>query len=186
MRVIAGRLGGRRLDAPRGRQTRPTSDRVREALFMALEPLVDLRVVDLFAGSGGLGIEALSRGAARADFVESDSGALAALRENLKSLALDEQAAVWRVELPRGIDRLEAALAEADLVLADPPYGGELARETLMALGRTGLLRPGARVVLEHHSRDGMPERCGTLSRERERRYGQTVVSTYRVGDAPL
>jgi len=72
MRVIAGEFGGRRLDAPRGRSTRPTSDRVREALFMTLEPLVGLKVVDLFAGSGALGIEALSRGAVRADFVESD------------------------------------------------------------------------------------------------------------------
>src|SRR5437867_10136525 len=88
VRVIAGSLGGRRLTAPRGRRTRPTSDRVREALFMALEPLAGARVVDLFAGSGALGIEALSRGAARADFVEPDRDARRALESNVAELGV--------------------------------------------------------------------------------------------------
>jgi 16S rRNA (guanine966-N2)-methyltransferase len=181
VRVIAGAFGGRRLKAPRGRGTRPTSDRVREALFMALEPLADLRVVDLFAGSGALGIEALSRGAAFVDFVESDRTARSALAENLAALGLDERGRVWPLTLPRGLARLAAALAAADLVLADPPYGGGPAREVLRALGEPERLRPGARVVLEHHAKDELPERCGDLARARERRYGETAVSTYQV-----
>lgn len=152
---------------------------------MALEPLAGLRVVDLYAGSGAMGIEALSRGASRADFVESDSRALAVLRENLEALGLDQGTGVWRLVLPRGLERLVAVLAAADLVLLDPPYGGGRAEATLEALGKPGVLRPGTRVVAEHRSRDPLPEGCGTLARERERGYGQTSVTTYRVGGAP-
>ncbi len=185
MRVIAGRLGGRRISAPRGLETRPTSDRVREALFMALEPLEGLAVVDLFAGSGALGIEALSRGAARADFVEHDPRSLAVLRENLAALALTERSRVWRLSLPRGLARLAAVLARADLVLLDPPYGGGRAEAMLAGRGGPGGLRAGARVVVEHHVRDPLPASRGRLARERERRYGQTMVTTYRVGVEP-
>jgi len=152
---------------------------------MALEPLTGLQVVDLFAGSGGLGIEALSRGAVRVDFIDSDAAALAVLRDNLRALELETESRVWRMELPRGIARLAGTLRDADLVVADPPYGGEVARETLAALGRPGCMKPGARLVLEHHTRDQVPETSGTLARERERRYGQTVVTTYRVAGAP-
>lgn len=185
MRVIAGVLGGRKLVAPRGLDTRPTADRVKEALFMALEPLAGLRVVDLFAGSGALGIEALSRGAEHVDFVESDPRALGALRANLETLGLgDGRTRVWRLVLPRGLGRMEAPLGAADLVLLDPPYGGGRAVQVLEALGEAVLLRAGARVVAEHGLRDDLPERAGRLARERERRYGQTRVTTYRVVDA--
>ena len=181
MRVIAGVLGGRRLKAPRGRDTRPTSDRVRESLFMALEPLQGQRVVDLFAGSGALGIEALSRGATRADFVEREAAARRVLEENLESLGLVERGRVWALDLPRGLDRLRGELAQADLVLADPPYGGGPAREVVVALGRQGTLKPGARLVLEHHAKDEVPDSSGCLARLRARRYGETMVSAYQV-----
>jgi 16S rRNA (guanine966-N2)-methyltransferase len=181
VRVIAGELGGRRLVVPRGLATRPTSDRVREALFMALEPLTGLRVIDLFAGSGALGIEALSRGAAWCDFVESERAALASLGTNLEALGLNDRAHVWRARLPGALGRMEAPLAAADLVLTDPPYGGEIARETLHALARQRRLREGTRVVVEHHAKDDLPEYCGPLVRERERRYGETTISSYRV-----
>jgi 16S rRNA (guanine966-N2)-methyltransferase len=157
---------------------------VRESLFMALEPLAGLRVVDLFAGSGALGIEALSRGAAWADFVEREPAARRVLQENLDSLELLACSRVWALELPRGLERLSAALRRADLVLADPPYGGGPARAVLDGLGRSGILRPGARVVLEHHAKDEVPEAAGGLVRTRARRHGETTVSTYVVADA--
>lgn len=147
---------------------------------MALEPLAGLRVVDLFAGSGALGIEALSRGAAWADFVERDAGARRVLEENLAALGLEGCGRVWALDLPRGLERLVGTLQRADLVLADPPYGGEVARAVLESLGGTGPWRSGARVVLEHHAKDGVPESAGGLVRVRERRYGETMVSTYR------
>jgi 16S rRNA (guanine966-N2)-methyltransferase len=180
VRVIAGSLGGRRLIAPPGRDTRPTSDRVREALFMALEPLEGLNVVDLFAGSGALGIEALSRGAARADFVEPARAARRALDGNLDALGLRDRARVWPASLPRGLRRLAAALEEADLVLLDPPYGGALARATLGALASMAL-RPGARVLVEHHAKDELDAEVGALAIARQRRFGETMVTTYRV-----
>jgi len=148
---------------------------------MALEPLDGLRVVDLYAGSGALGIEALSRGAARVVFVERERAARAALERNLTDLELTDRAVVWRLVLPAGLGRIDPALAEADLVLMDPPYGSGRAAGTLARLGEPGRLRHGARVVVEHHARDVLPERSGALARARERRYGETVVSTYRV-----
>lgn len=181
MRVVAGELGGRRLETPRGRSTRPTSDRVREAMFMALEPLSGLRVVDLFAGSGALGIEALSRGAEFADLVEPAHGARRTLERNLATLELEDRSQVWRVSLPGGLHALAEVLRAADLVLADPPYGGREATAILAALGRPFVLRPATRVVLEHHAKDPIPESSGTLARVRQRAYGETVVSTFRV-----
>jgi 16S rRNA (guanine(966)-N(2))-methyltransferase RsmD len=184
MRVIAGELGGRRLEAPRGLKTRPTSDRVREALFMALEPLRDLRVVDLFAGSGALGIEALSRGASGADFVEPDREARRALAANLAALGLTARSRVWPVALPAGLIRLAEPLGRADLVLLDPPYGEEPARATLARLGEADRLKAGCRVVLEHHARNEPGERIGSLARVRRRQYGETVLTTFGVVDA--
>ncbi|MBI1799534.1 MAG: 16S rRNA (guanine(966)-N(2))-methyltransferase RsmD [Candidatus Eisenbacteria bacterium] len=183
MRVIAGTLGGRRLRAPRGLATRPTTDRVREAVFMTLEPLAGLRVVDLYAGSGALGIEALSRGAAHADFVEFDRNARRVLEENLTDLGIVQWTTVWSVSLPQGLKRLRTPIERADLVLLDPPYGGSVARETLAGLGNFDL-KAMARVVLEHHARDDVPDRCGALVRVREKRYGETRISTYRRGDS--
>lgn len=184
MRVIAGELGGRRLHAPRGERTRPTSDRVREALFMALGPLDGLRVVDLYAGSGALAIEALSRGAAWADLVDHDARARETIARNLAELGLEARVRVWSLRLPSGLARLAGVLRAAALVFADPPYGGADARAVLAGLGRAGTLAPGARVVLETHAKDEVPESQGTLTRERERQYGETVVHVYRVGGA--
>ena len=152
---------------------------------MALEPFTGLRVLDLYAGSGALGIEALSRGARHADFAESDARALDALRANLEALAAGDRARLWRLTLPRGLNRLGEAMASADLVLMDPPYGGNRAVTMLEALDSSGQLREGVRVVVEHSGRDVLPERSGRLARERERRYGQTRVTTYRVAGGP-
>lgn len=182
MRVIAGELGGRRLHAPAGDRTRPTSDRVREALFMALGPLEETRVVDLYAGSGALAIEALSRGAKWADLVETDRRARETIARNLSDLALTDRVRVWPFRLPAGLGRLGDVLAAADVVFADPPYGGADARAVLTGLGRPGVLRAGALVVLETHAKDAVPDSQGALARERERKYGETVVHVYRAG----
>jgi 16S rRNA (guanine966-N2)-methyltransferase len=149
-------------------------------MFMVLEPLVGLRVLDLFAGSGALGIEALSRGAERVDFVEPDRNARRALETNVETLGLSSRATIWPIHLPRDLKLVGGRVREADLILLDPPYGGEIATLTLAALGGAEL-RAEARVVVEHHSRDALPESCGRLVKARERRYGETRVTTYRV-----
>lgn len=177
--MIAGTYSGRRLVAPKGGATRPTSDRVREALCMMLEPWQDARVVDLYAGSGALGIEALSRGAAHVDFVEQSRHALMALQQNLEALDLGDRARVWRLGLPSGLAKLREALEGADVILLDPPYGGTQARQALDTLDRVATLRPGCRVALEHHSKDVVPESAGRLDRSGERRYGETQITFY-------
>ena len=169
MRVIAGTHGGRRLVAPDGTDTRPTSDRVREALFSILgaERLRDARVLDLFAGSGALGIEALSRGASEARFVDSDERAIRAIRANLEALGLTGEVvrSDWRTALhgPR----------QYDLVLLDPPY--RLAERIAPGLSEAvrGLLHPGGTLVTESDRR--APLDLDMPLRD-ERRYGDTLI----------
>ena len=146
---------------------------------MMLEPWGGLRVVDLYAGSGALGIEALSRGAEYVDFAESSRPALIALERNLESLGLGERATVWRLELPSRLGRMREALEAADVVLLDPPYGGSEARRALEALDQSAALRPGCRIVVEHHAKDAVPSVAGVLERAGERRYGETQITLY-------
>jgi 16S rRNA (guanine966-N2)-methyltransferase len=173
VRVVAGRYKGRRLEAPPGRDTRPTADRVREALFSILGPLDGLRVLDLFAGSGALGIEALSRGAAQATFVEDDPRALAALRSNLEAVGAEP--------VVHGADAL-AFLATSpgpyDLVFVDPPYSSaqRIARELSERL--PGVLAQGALIVSESDKRNPLTL---DLPLEDERTYGHTRIAIQRV-----
>lgn len=146
---------------------------------MMLEPWEGARVVDLYAGSGALGIEALSRGAAHVDFVEQSRHALVALQQNLEALELGERARVWRLELPSGLKKMQAVLEAADVILLDPPYGGTQARQALDTLDRVATLPAGCRVALEHHSKDAVPESAGRLDRSGERRYGETQITFY-------
>ncbi len=178
MRVIAGRFGGRRLKAPRGEKTtRPTSDRVREACFSMLGDLDGTVALDLFAGTGALGIEALSRGAVRAVFVERDAAALRALRGNLDALGLaDPQVQVRVGDALAALRAAREAGETYDLVFVDPPYSH--ARELEGELGPLlpGLLAPGARVVVESDRRAPLRLPLGV---GRERRYGDTVITIH-------
>ncbi len=179
MRVIAGRYGGRRLTAPKGRTTRPTSERVREALFAMLGDIQGMRVLDLFAGTGALGIEALSRGAEKAVFVECDRAAIEVLQRNLAALGLVATEAQLRRE------RVQEALRGArerketyDLLLIDPPYGQALQLEPWLSAALAGVLAPRARVVLERDRR--RPSLDLGLTLEKERRYGDTIIAIHR------
>jgi 16S rRNA (guanine966-N2)-methyltransferase len=174
VRVIAGELGGRRFAAPRGARTRPTSDRVREALFSMLGDVAALRVLDLFAGSGALGIEALSRGAASATFVERSPPALAALRANVASLGLDERA---RIVAGDALTALRAP-AKYDLVFLDPPYATAATFEGALARELPALLAPGGRVISESDRRAPLEL---ALPLSRERRYGDTMIRIHEL-----
>ena len=178
MRVIAGSLGGRRLKAPSGTVTRPTSDRVREALFGMLGDIEGARVLDLFAGTGALGIEALSRGASHAVFVEQDARATRVLRENLESLGIGEGSAEVRRSGVLGALRSAQARKETyDLLFIDPPYrrAHELGPDLSAIL--PSLLEPGARIVAESDRRAPL---ALALEIERERRYGDTSITIHR------
>jgi 16S rRNA (guanine966-N2)-methyltransferase len=181
MRVIAGRLGGRRLSAPRGRTTRPTSDRVREALFSMLGPIEDASVLDLFAGTGALGIEALSRGAAGALFVERDAAAVATLKDNLARLELAEPRA--RVRVGDALAALRSARGAGetyDLVFVDPPYSQLRDFERELSALLSAVLAPGGRVVVESDRR--APAEL-PLTVARRKRYGDTTITIHTTED---
>ena len=183
MRVIAGTAKGRRLKGPRGRslRTRPSSDLVRGAIFSALASMAaDMsRVLDLYAGSGALGIEALSRGAGWCDFVERDAAACAVIKENLRLTGFDGQARVhcWPVE--RALERLEGG--PYTLVLADPPYADTAALSLLERLAGSPLVEVGKTVMaLEHSARWEASAQLGQLCLVNVRRHGDSAVSIYR------
>lgn len=180
VRIIAGRFKGRALGSPRGRTTRPTSDRVREALFSILGDVEALPVLDLYAGSGALGLEALSRGALSATFVEEARAALVALRANLEELGVAEQATVIAADARAAIQRLAREGARFGLVLADPPYaaGGEMG--TLAELLASGIVLDGGWIVLEHAARTTPPGGTPRLSLRFTRVYGDTALTFYR------
>lgn len=150
MRIVGGRLKGRHLHAPGGRETRPTSDRLRETIFNILAhggypPIAGARVADLFAGSGAMGLESLSRGAKEAVFVETARPALAALERNISELGLRSRARILRTDAAR----LTRAAAPVDIAFLDPPYGKGLAERALASLMAGGWLGPGSVVVTE-------------------------------------
>ena len=175
-RIVAGKAGGRRLKVP-PKGTRPTSERVREALFNALETAGELdgvRVLDLYAGSGALGLEALSRGAADALFVEADRRAVDVLRGNVAALGLGGSIRAGQVET------VVAAPAPKpfELVLADPPYSVDSAAlgDMLAALAEGGWIHDGALVVIERAARDGEPDWPAGFKPSRAKKYGDTAV----------
>jgi len=186
VRVIAGRYGGRRLRAPRGRSTRPTSDRVREALFSMLGDVSGARVLDLFAGTGALGIEALSRGAERALFVERDAAALQALRANLAALDLSEPAArIVPAQAGMALRNARERDETYDLLFVDPPYEQARAWARELSVALPALLAPRARVVVESDRREPLELDMG-LETEQRRRYGDTTITIQiKPGDDP-
>jgi 16S rRNA (guanine966-N2)-methyltransferase len=182
MRVIGGHDRGRRLRAPRGLRTRPTADRVRETLFDMLGPAVaGARVLDLFAGTGAVGIEALSRGAARVVLVERDQVALRALRANLAALRAARAAArVMAGDVLHVLPQVGAEESPFDFVFVDPPYASPLAGRTLEALVATGICRDGTEVIVQHSTRTVLPAIVGLTAHRRPRRFGDTALTFLR------
>lgn len=179
MRVIAGKAKGRRLRVPKRKGVRPTSDYLREALFDILGPSVyGIRFLDLYAGSGAVGIEALSRGSAEVVFLEQDPACLQVLRANLEATGLGPGQVVTG-DVLRVLPRLARRRGEFDIIFVDPPYGTGLARRTLEVLASGDLLGPQGIVIIEHFAKEHLPQRIGSLRRTRERAHGQTVLSFY-------
>jgi 16S rRNA (guanine(966)-N(2))-methyltransferase RsmD len=178
-RIVAGTLGGRRLATPPGRGTRPTSDRVREALFSALDTMVDLsgaRVADLYAGSGAVGLEAASRGAAQVLLVEADPRAARTTRENVTTLGMREVARVAAAKVEQVLAHPPAE--PFDVVFADPPYSvpDTVIDTMLTTLVENGWLAEGAVIVVERSSRDAPVRWVQGITEDRSRRYGETTL----------
>jgi len=180
MRVIAGVFKGRRLVTPKGATTRPTADQVRIALLDTLGPwLPDARLLDLFAGAGGVGLEALSRGASHVTFVERDRQALDALVENIRTLDLESRTHVARGDVRRQLARLAAEGRRFEIVFLDPPYATDDGVRTLAVLGEGALLAPEGLVIAQHLTKRELAE-YGVLRAFRDRRFGETTLTFFR------
>jgi 16S rRNA (guanine966-N2)-methyltransferase len=177
MRVIAGEFKGRKLEAPDWAGVRPTSDKLRETLFNILAPRIEgARVLDGFAGTGAVGIEALSRGAAHVAFVERDPRAARLIDKNVGSLGARERHAIIRAEIAAAVRRL--AGERFDIVFLDPPYGAAELTAALSAI--EPIVDSDTLLVIEHAKRDVAPERHGSLERTREVKSGDSSLTFYR------
>lgn len=182
MRIIAGEWGGRPLSTPRGQTTRPTADRVREALFSILGDMSGARVLDLYAGTGAVALESLSRGAASALAVERAPAALAILKSNAERLGPGHRLQ-WR--LMDALTYARSTRDRFDLVFADPPWAlAESVAEALGGMG-AGLLNPGGTLVLERGRKGSAPGEFGGLDGPDTRRYGDTILVIYRRSAGP-
>lgn len=181
-RILAGQGKGRRLKSPRGLETRPTGARVKQTLFDILaSELPGACFLDAFAGSGAIGLEALSRDAARVVFVDTSAPAVAAIQENARALAhLGGEVQVFRQDARVALAALADQGARFDVVYLDPPYAGELYEPLLELIGTTGLLAQGGVAVAEHFHKQVLPETIGGLVRARTARVGDHRLSFYR------
>jgi len=180
MRVISGTAKSRKIKVPRIQGTRPTLDNVREALFNILGEVVRGKsIVDLYAGSGSLGIEALSRGAKSVTFVDSNPKCAFVVRDNLKNLGFSEQAVVLNLKAGQAIERFGRSKKRFDIVILDPPYG--MAKKSLNDLAKSDILKTCSFVIVEHYKKEILPEKDRILTHKRTACYGDTCLSFYYV-----
>ena len=182
MKIIGGEFKGRRIDMPRGEDVRPTPDRVREAVFNIIKDKVEgASVLDLFAGSGSFGIEALSRGAQKVTFVDAQKRCVNNIRGNLKRLPIGEdRIKIIQNDALKVITKLSDSKIRFDILFLDPPYYGDWVKKCLLCLGRYDILNRSSSVICEHFKKDIVPEEIEGFKRIRSYRYGDTVLSFYR------
>ena len=178
LRIIAGNLKGRKLRAVPGTQTRPTANRTREAIFNILAfQIPGSRVLDLFAGTGAFGIEALSRQADTTVFVDNDKESLAVLQANIKTLSLQGQTRIIRWDLIKNLNCLNSFSLTFDLVFMDPPYSKNMIEPTLRNLHLSRCLVSGARIIVEHSQREAVLAKQLPVEIADQRKYGKTLVT---------
>ena len=178
IRIIAGELKGRKLRSVRGTKTRPTADRIREAIFNILAfQIQDATVLDLFAGTGAFGIEALSRGAKSVIFVDVDSDSISVLQENIKTFSLENLTKIFRWDLTRNLNCLSSLQSTFNLIFMDPPYNKNMIETTLFNLHRSQSMQNGARIVIEHSFLEMVSKSQLPFEISDQRGYGKTLVS---------
>jgi len=186
VRIVAGTHRGRPLLGPKGPGLRPTSDRVRESVFNMLGQYFDGgEVLDLYAGTGALAFEALSRGASQAVLVDSGAESARLVTENARALGLEGAIELLRMPVARALPRLSSEGRRFSLVFADPPYAVAAAEEVVRGVGEGALLTEGGTLVVEHGRREAAPELLAGLGRVDSRRFGDTVVSLFRSATVP-
>lgn len=178
LRIISGELKGKRLFSPKGVKIRPTADRIRESIFNILAPRIpDSVVLDLFAGTGALGIEALSRRASFAIFIDSDKEALAVIEKNVSACRLQGRVKIIRADIVKNNAALKNVYPPVDLVFMDPPYNKNLIKPALINLSASRFLQKNALIIIEHAMTETLPEYVEEYTLSDQRRYGKTLVS---------
>ncbi|MDP3789817.1 MAG: 16S rRNA (guanine(966)-N(2))-methyltransferase RsmD [Candidatus Omnitrophota bacterium] len=182
MRIIGGKYRSRLIRSPKDAEVRPTKDRIREALFNIItEYIGGADVLDIFAGSGAFGIEAISRGAESAIFVDNEKACVAAIEENLKMLEIESsKAEVIRMDAFKAIDKLCNEGKKFDIILLDPPYYKDIAKKCLIKLGERDILRPRCIIVVEHHKKDILPAETGSITSYRTAHYSDIWLTFYK------
>ena len=177
MRIISGELKGRRLKAPLDYSVRPTSDKVKEAVFSMIAPYIpESVVVDMFAGTGSLGLEAISRGALRAYFIDRDRSSIALVRENVKTCRVEERAIILAYDYTAALSRISE---KADIIFLDPPYDAGIMNSCFEHIRAMGILNEEGIIAAEHSSDDVLPDVLAGFIKIKEKKYGKTGVTVY-------
>lgn len=180
MRVISGQMKGRKLRSVPGTSTRPTSDKVKEAIYQILGPYFDGgMVLDLYAGSGAMGIEALSRGMDKGVFIDKTGQAIRTIKENLRETGLTEQCEVYRNDAQKTLIHLEKRKWQFHLIILDPPYQKQMLTENINSIYEFDLLHAEGVILCEHDKKTELPEEINGIVKVRELKYGDTIMTLY-------
>ena len=183
MRVISGKARGLKLNTPKNEDVRPTTDRVKESLFNIINPYVmDNNVLDLFAGTGSLGIECLSRGAHKCVFVDKSKESMAIVKSNIKKARVEN--ATLNIDFKSAVTSLGRQGEKFTIIFMDPPYYKNMFIDALSSVDENNLLEEDGIIVVEHDTKDSFPENVGRLYKSREKKYGNTTLTFYKMEEA--
>lgn len=182
MRVISGKVRGLKLDTPKNDDVRPTTDRVKESLFNIINPyVIDSNVLDLFAGTGSLGIECLSRGALSATFVDVSKDSINIVKSNVKKARVENESTILNLDFKTAIDRLNVQNKKFDIIFMDPPYYKNMFIDALSNIDNSDLLSEDGIIVVEHDTKDKFIDKIGRLEKSKEKKYGNTTLTFYKL-----
>jgi 16S rRNA (guanine(966)-N(2))-methyltransferase RsmD len=182
LRVISGKVRGLKLNTPKNEDVRPTTDRVKESLFNMISPyIMDSNVLDLFAGTGSLGIECLSRGAQRCVFVDVSKESISIIKSNITKARVENESVVLNLDFKDAISKLKVQKNKFDVIFMDPPYYKNMFIDALEKIDNADLLEEEGIIVIEHDSKENFPEKIGRLEKHKVKKYGNTTLTFYKI-----
>ena len=182
MRVISGKARGLKLDTPKNLDVRPTTDRVKESLFNIINPYIrESNILDLFAGTGSLGIECLSRGAKNCVFVDKSKESIGIVKSNIKKARVENESVVFNLDFKDAVSRLQGQKSKFDVIFMDPPYYKEMFIDALEKIDNANLLDEDGIIVVEHDTKDILPDKVNRLEKTKDKKYGNTTLTFYKM-----
>lgn len=182
LRVISGKARGLKLDSPKNQDVRPTTDRVKESLFNIINPYIrESNILDLFAGTGSLGIECLSRGAKNCVFVDKSKDSINIIKSNVKKARVENESTILNIDFKDAVKRLSSQNQKFDVIFMDPPYYENMFIKCLKSIDELNLLHEDGIIVVEHDTKDLLDESIGNLVKSRDKKYGNTTLTFYKL-----